>query len=103
FFSSRRRHTRLQGDWSSDVCSSDLVANGKHYLTRKIMFPVRDVNEILFAALCKSVDTCAKFPPTSRATNPDTKLVCGCPADPGIRLRVRVLTFPPSSCQYLVS
>src|SRR5205807_7284256 len=26
---SRRRHTRLQGDWSSDVCSSDLShANG---------------------------------------------------------------------------
>src|ERR1039457_2564871 len=24
FFSRRRRHTRLQGDWSSDVCSSDL-------------------------------------------------------------------------------
>src|SRR3989454_3586085 len=28
FFSSRRRHTRLQGDWSSDVCSSDLAADG---------------------------------------------------------------------------
>src|SRR5256885_10018761 len=27
FFSSRRRHTRLQGDWSSDVCSSDLSAS----------------------------------------------------------------------------
>src|SRR6266446_9628812 len=26
FFSSRRRHTRLQGDWSSDVCSSDLTS-----------------------------------------------------------------------------
>src|SRR3989454_7644527 len=25
FFSSRRRHTRLQGDWSSDVCSSDIA------------------------------------------------------------------------------
>src|SRR5256885_61994 len=25
FFSSRRRHTRLQGDWSSDVCSSESV------------------------------------------------------------------------------
>src|SRR6516162_7513538 len=25
FFSSRRQHTRLQGDWSSDVCSSDLL------------------------------------------------------------------------------
>src|SRR5690242_21776536 len=24
FFSSRRRHTRLTCDWSSDVCSSDL-------------------------------------------------------------------------------
>src|SRR6266850_5321614 len=36
FFSSRRRHTRLQGDWSSDVCSSDLVGgidprNGRSY------------------------------------------------------------------------
>src|SRR5688500_19484230 len=27
FFSSRRRHTRLQGDWSSDVCSSDLLVD----------------------------------------------------------------------------
>src|SRR5260370_30749944 len=26
FFSSRRRHTRFKCDWSSDVCSSDLVA-----------------------------------------------------------------------------
>src|SRR5207247_5941723 len=26
FFSSRRRHTRSTRDWSSDVCSSDLVA-----------------------------------------------------------------------------
>src|SRR6267142_4754171 len=26
FFSSRRRHTRLTCDWSSDVCSSDLAA-----------------------------------------------------------------------------
>src|SRR5256885_4525574 len=26
FFSSGRRNTRLQGDWSSDVCSSDLTS-----------------------------------------------------------------------------
>src|SRR6266436_8244624 len=25
FFSSRRRHTRCSRDWSSDVCSSDLI------------------------------------------------------------------------------
>src|SRR6266566_1778024 len=29
FFSSRRRHTRLQGDWSSDVCSSDLESDAR--------------------------------------------------------------------------
>src|SRR6266513_4962021 len=28
FFSSRRRHTRSKRDWSSDVCSSDLVSTG---------------------------------------------------------------------------
>src|SRR4051794_41813724 len=28
FFSSRRRHTRWTGDWSSDVCSSDLGEGG---------------------------------------------------------------------------
>src|SRR2546429_4809678 len=28
FFSSRRRHTRCSRDWSSDVCSSDLMDNG---------------------------------------------------------------------------
>src|SRR3989454_10269045 len=44
FFSSRRRHTRLQGDWSSDVCSSDLIEgdakliNFKYFFTRKVTF-----------------------------------------------------------------
>src|SRR5438876_8329080 len=28
FFSSRRQHTRWTGDWSSDVCSSDLKQKG---------------------------------------------------------------------------
>src|SRR2546426_12207408 len=44
FFSSRRRHTRLQGDWSSDVCSSDLwlarmLAGGEDplYLARRLV------------------------------------------------------------------
>src|SRR6266516_6270475 len=29
FFSSRRRHTMSYGDWSSDVCSSDLVKRAR--------------------------------------------------------------------------
>src|SRR5206468_7973754 len=31
FFSSRRRHTRSDRDWSSDVCSSDLM---RHFAIR---------------------------------------------------------------------
>src|SRR5690625_1501903 len=30
FFSSRRRHTRWPRDWSSDVCSSDLLGSDRH-------------------------------------------------------------------------
>src|SRR2546429_3884752 len=30
FFSSRRRHTRCSRDWSSDVCSSDLLVADFH-------------------------------------------------------------------------
>jgi len=32
FCSSRRRHTSLVSDWSSDVCSSDLVAQIQSHL-----------------------------------------------------------------------
>src|SRR2546426_12607367 len=39
FFSSRRRHTRLQGDWSSDVCSSDLRMPG-HPVTTALFVAV---------------------------------------------------------------
>src|SRR3989454_5537536 len=41
FFSSRRRHTRLQGDWSSDVCSSDLVAAKNIRAVQAMDFPVQ--------------------------------------------------------------
>src|SRR5690606_40406797 len=33
FFSSRRRHTRFSRDWSSDVCSSDLIAAAVREIT----------------------------------------------------------------------
>src|SRR5712675_549812 len=36
FFSSRRRHTRCSRDWSSDVCSSDLVAGSWGPLAGKV-------------------------------------------------------------------
>src|SRR5438876_8991289 len=36
FFSSRRRHTRWTGDWSSDVCSSDLTPRIANRLLRRV-------------------------------------------------------------------
>src|SRR2546421_1407346 len=40
FFSSRRRHTRSDRDWSSDVCSSDLGCPGPtRAITRAIRGP----------------------------------------------------------------
>src|SRR2546430_10275389 len=42
FFSSRRRHTRFDCDWSSDVCSSDLDRYGRggdHYPFYKAGLP----------------------------------------------------------------
>src|SRR5205807_3379083 len=44
FFSSRRRHTRLQGDWSSDVCSSDLdqLLAGINIMTFLLAFKFND-------------------------------------------------------------
>src|SRR2546430_13168201 len=35
FFSSRRRHTRFDCDWSSDVCSSDLMDTARFVDGRK--------------------------------------------------------------------
>src|ERR1035438_10780803 len=47
FFSSRRRHTRCLSDWSSDVCSSDLVlveeCEGGLFLQPAVEMPMRDI------------------------------------------------------------
>src|SRR2546430_17337204 len=50
FFSSRRRHTRFDCDWSSDVCSSDLGT--QQYLIRGIglLRSPQDIGNIVVAA-----------------------------------------------------
>src|SRR5256885_15177836 len=45
FFSSRRRHTRLQGDWSSDVCSSDLMEAAAKALEVRVRLEARSIAE----------------------------------------------------------
>src|SRR5690348_6304838 len=48
FFSSRRRHTRWTGDWSSDVCSSDLTYEIMRYWDEDL--PDWDADDHEFAA-----------------------------------------------------
>src|SRR2546426_8152241 len=50
FFSSRRRHTRLQGDWSSDVCSSDLAGGAllKHVCEQQLHCDVKPGDRLFY-------------------------------------------------------
>src|SRR2546430_9197213 len=50
FFSSRRRHTRFDCDWSSDVCSYDLFLEQVEYNGRrlaKLNLPPGEVRDVL--------------------------------------------------------
>src|SRR5256885_5083027 len=57
FFSSRRRHTRLQGDWSSDVCSSDLSTESEVEDARalQIQSPQREISPHSNGKTCSGV------------------------------------------------
>src|SRR5438046_10377746 len=55
FFSSRRRHTRLVSDWSSDVCSSDLDANYSIDNLIDCIENDRDIQSFYAADTCRSV------------------------------------------------
>src|SRR5690348_17393797 len=68
FFSSRRRHTRWTGDWSSDVCSSDLGEVGKR--TTAIVIGCGPVGlGVILCLKAKGVQTvvAADFSPGRRA------------------------------------
>src|SRR5450631_4714085 len=44
FFSSRRRHTSLTCDWSSDVCSSDLARRVLEVIAESLTIPTRSAS-----------------------------------------------------------
>src|SRR3712207_9130822 len=69
FFSSRRRHTRYWRDWSSDVCSSDLIS------TRPVEPLTRTRSPVLIRRVGSEGPTTAGMP-NSRETT------AGCEAMP---------------------
>src|SRR2546421_5660905 len=46
FFSSRRRHTRSDRDWSSDVCSSDLNAESLYDPDKQSALQIQEVGAL---------------------------------------------------------
>src|SRR2546430_9112871 len=54
FFSSRRRHTRFDCDWSSDVCSSDLLRARKVREDKPFALMVSDIGVV--RELCEVSD-----------------------------------------------
>src|SRR5207248_5746231 len=75
FFSSRRRHTRSYGDWSSDVCSSDLD---------------QEVGRVVGLSLY--VETTSRT--TDRAVGPRRHLRLRLAVNPGIHLGPLEQIFP---------
>src|SRR5690606_41017672 len=59
FFSSRRRHTRFSRDWSSDVCSSDLLDAVRLFQSvarrAQLSFTVGDTNRDEVLEICRLV------------------------------------------------
>src|SRR5699024_11260626 len=58
FFSSRRRHTRSKRDWSSDVCSSDLVED---FRNRIIYYESSRGCPFSCSYCLSSIDKCLRF------------------------------------------
>src|SRR6266480_7963480 len=56
FFSSRRRHTRLTCDWSSDVCSSDLTVPEDVMRLDQVTRPDIGDSEVLIQVRAAGVD-----------------------------------------------
>src|SRR2546430_9301231 len=63
FFSSRRRHTRFDCDWSSDVCSSDLYTewDALNTLARTVNGNTDEEDSHCAFPPCKNPEGCAQW------------------------------------------
>src|SRR5256885_679893 len=87
-FSSRRRHTRLQGDWSSDVCSSDLTTHDT--VIRREMNLVEDgvFNTEALKYSVKRINQLGYFKPLEEGKGTDVNKVPNETAKVDVRLKL---------------
>src|SRR2546426_3410502 len=83
FFSSRRRHTRLQGDWSSDVCSSDLESPPFEGDRRPLETTPQRIGAAVGAAPGQIDELRDHAFPTSPPTSASSIRTCGAPSVTG--------------------
>src|SRR3989442_15599269 len=91
FCSSRRRHTRCGRDWSSDVCSSDLIQNATLFAREQKARVTAEASEQRFRGLFDGVPVgLLRSTPAGRITqaNPTLVQMLGYP-DPGAHLAVK--------------
>src|SRR5262249_36662950 len=102
FFASRRRHTRLVSDWSSDVCSSELLAHDRRQLSAAVEdFLVLERAGTVFEAawLSDSTNALPSFPHNARL---DLRGICVVQPGPGNLLRTfKLLLRGPEDVRYL--
>src|SRR5206468_4566758 len=67
FFSSRRRHTRSDRDWSSDVCSSDLASVARSRKRRVVRSGVAGERGVTRDVSTPTLDALSAGAPTSVA------------------------------------
>src|SRR2546426_8416301 len=111
FFSSRRRHTRLQGDWSSDVCSSDLVEGfmpAPPSCSRSVPFGVSSLSDTQAAARVRHqrphllrMKTLVELPASIFIHDETFDVAKGSPLDVDGRISVRVLDCVESESRQL--
>src|SRR5258706_3714280 len=79
FFSSRRRHTRLVSDWSSDVCSSDLQREYRTFRAAELFPDCSKANEFslrqVFSEFARKIRNRARRP-----RSPESHLLPPCPS-----------------------
>src|SRR5207248_6450523 len=87
FFSSRRRHTRSYGDWSSDVCSSDLRMpfDSEGHIAREIVGKISGSGRRLHSGeICETLQNIFKELPLA------------------LRLEVLEVAEPDGSCEQIM-